>query len=111
MVMLMSLPIEIKKQLAQIIKNNRVYKLEKTRAYSWTTNNPYNKDNLCKDICHYITLSRLEEDYIQNDKTYQLLLNRLGYSFNVSYEKHLENMNNLTKILSSMLKASEYLDD
>ena len=107
----MNLPIEIKKQLAQIIKYNRMYKLEKTRSNKWTVNNPYNKDNLCKDVCHYYTLIKLEDNYINNDITYQLLLNKLGYSFNVTYEKHLENMEKLTEILNTMLKASEYLDD
>src|SRR5690554_1826885 len=77
----MNLPIEIKKQLAQIIKYNRMYKLEKTRSNKWTVNNPYNKDNLCKDVCHYYTLIKLED------------------------------MEKLTEILNTMLKASEYLDD
>lgn len=107
----MNLPIEIKKQLSLIIKNNRLYKLDKTRNLKWTVNNPYNKDNLCKSICHYYTLTKLEENYINNDTTYKLLLNKLGYSFNVTYEKHVENMEKLTKILYSMLKASEYLED
>lgn len=107
----MSLSIEIKKQLGTIIKNNRKYKYDKTRNLKWFKDNPYSKDNLCKDICHYHTLTKLEEDYILNDEAYYLLLNKLGFSFRVSYEVHINNMKKIRGYLNDLLKASEFLDD
>jgi len=111
MVVIMSIPIEIKKQLSSIIKNSRIYKYERTKKYKWKKTNPYTKENLCKNICHYYTLTKLEEEYIINDETYRLLLNKLGYLYDVKNEEHLKNINKAACFLDDILKAVEYIDD
>ncbi len=106
-----NLPIEIRKQLGYIIRENRLVKLKESRKQGLLIN-PYTKSNFCENnkVCHYNTLSTLENDYITNTKVYYMLLSKLGLSFKVSIKKHNEDMKMIEKIIYELLKAVEYLN-
>ncbi len=104
-------PVEIKKKLGYIIREYRLYKFEETKKNNGTNNNPYTKENFCDDICHYHTLTKIENDYVNNDDIYNKLLSKLGYKFDVTYEEHEKNIRQLNLLLEQIFIAIEYIDD
>ncbi len=108
-----TLSVPIKKQLGKIIKILRKQKYEEFKRDNLIETNPYTKENFCEDnkICHYHTLTKLEEDYIRDDRIYHLFLNKLGISFQVKNEVHGENMMFLTSLCWKVLDKIEFCDD
>jgi len=105
------LPIDIKKKLGQIIRTERLIRYENHKSQNATKENPYSKENFCKGVCHYHTLNKLEKDFINDSQVYYQLLDKLGYTYNVSYNEHRLLMDTLNTQLYRLLHAMEYIDD
>lgn len=104
---------EIKQQLGYIIRETRLKKLNECRNTILIENNPYTKENFCENnqICHYHTLTKLENDIIKEDSLYFIFLNKLNLSYKVNLNEHQKNLTYLYKILLDAIHAGEYIDD
>lgn len=104
---------EIKKQLGYIIREIRKQKYNEYKNVTLIENNPYTKENFCENnvICHYHTLTRLENDIVKDDVLYHVLLKKLDLYYQVSEEEHEANMAYLENQTRRILYAGEYIDD
>lgn len=104
---------EIKKQLGYIIREVRKHKYNEYKNVTLIENNPYTKENFCENniICHYHTLTRLENDIVKDDVLYHVLLKKLNLYYQVSEEEHETNMKHLESQIRRILYAGEYIDD
>ncbi len=104
---------EIKKQLGYIIRENRKSRLNNLKNSTLIENNPYTKENFCENnlICHYHTLTKLENDVVKDDSIYHLLLKKLDLYFQVTQEEHENNIAYIDSIAKKLLYAGEYIDD
>lgn len=104
---------EAKKQLGFIIKEYRKIKFKLFKTKYLIESNPYTKENFCENnnICHYHTLTKLENDMIKEDHIYQILLKKLGLYYKVSRSEHKNNMEFIHSLSKDLLKSIEYIDD
>lgn len=104
---------EIKQRLGYIIRETRRKMFNKYKDSTLIENNPYTKENFCENnqICHYHTLTKLENDFIKEDSIYFILLNKLNLSYQVSLQDHEKNVKYLDDILKRTIYAGEYIDD
>lgn len=108
-----SLTDSIKKRLGFIIKEVRLEKYKKYKndhEDQLVSNNPYTKENLIENICHYNTLKKLEDDIVKDDYIYHQLLSKLNLHFQVEVEDHDYNMSLLEGLMNKALYSLEYMD-
>lgn len=110
--MIQKIPVETKKRLGYIIRVIRILKLNEFKKQSMEKN-PFLKINFCEKnkICHYHSLTKLENDFIKDDEIYYILLEKLGLSFKITKNEHQKNLEVITDILPKLFQAIEYLDD
>jgi len=105
-----SLSVPIKQRLGKLIKSLRQYYYDDARKENGQNDNPYTKINFCKDICHYHTLTKLENSCVREDYIYHQLLKRLGLRFQIREEVHEANMLVVRKLAFQYLDALEYYE-
>ncbi len=108
-----SLSDDIKKQLGFIVRETRKLRLIESKNTALIENNPYTKENFCENnqICHYHTLTKLENELIKEDIIYHTLLKKLNFYYQVSNDEHIQNMEYLDKRVHKLLYAGEFIDD
>lgn len=106
-----SLSTPLKKRLGKLIKLLRQFYFDEARKENGNDQNPYTKLNFCKDICHYHTLTKLENEYVREDYVYHQLLDRLDLRFQVREEVHEANMVVVRKLAFQYLDSLEYFED
>ncbi|QVK17777.1 hypothetical protein KHQ81_13140 [Mycoplasmatota bacterium] len=104
---------DIKKQLGYIIRETRKMNFNECKNTTLIEHNPYTKENFCENncICHYHTLTKLENDVIKEDAIYHTLLKKLDIYYQVNQKEHEAHMKFIDEIIEKVLHASEYIDD
>ncbi|MDF2699155.1 MAG: hypothetical protein K0Q49_711 [Haloplasmataceae bacterium] len=102
---------DVKLKLGCLIREIRKYKYQE---YVKDDNNfnPYTKENICSDICHINTLSKLECEVVKKDSIYHSILAKLDLKYNVNDIEFIENSKLLENVISgNLLHAIEFKDN
>lgn len=103
----------VKRHLGIIIREIRKIGFQESKDRYLIEKNPFTKENFCdnNNICHYHTLTKLENEIIKEDNIYHVLLAKLGFEFQVNESEHLKNMSIINKLSKDIFRAIEYIDD